>query len=151
LTDDLTVNESPLTGEALPVHKDARVLLPPEIGLPDRCNMVFRGTAVTGGSGSALIIATGAATEIGRVQELLGSVRPPETPIQRQLGEVGRELVIVNGLICGAVFGLGMLRVRGLNDATQRHLARSRRHSRGLPRWQRDALALGIRICASAT
>ena len=49
--DDLTVNKSALTGEALPAHKDAQALLPPETGVPDRRNMVFRGTAVTGGSG----------------------------------------------------------------------------------------------------
>jgi Ca2+-transporting ATPase len=66
--DDLTINESALTGEALPVHKDAQILLPPDTVLPDRRNMIFRGTAVTGGAGAALVIATGSATEIGRVQ-----------------------------------------------------------------------------------
>ena len=143
--DDLTVNESSLTGEALPVHKDARVLLPPETGLSDRCNMVFRGTAVTGGSGSALITATGAATEIGRVQELLGSLRPPETPIQRQLGDVGRELAIVNGLICGAVFGLGMLRGQGLVPALRSAISLAvAAIPEGLPAVATTTLAFGI-------
>lgn len=89
--DDLTVNESALTGEALPVHKHANVELPKETPLAERRNMVFRGTVVTGGSGVALVTAIGMATEIGCVQRLLGTVRAPETPIQRQLGEVGRE------------------------------------------------------------
>ncbi|MEF3365876.1 HAD-IC family P-type ATPase [Methylocystis sp. 9N] len=113
-SDDLSVNESPLTGEVQPAQKDAQILLPPETGVPDRRNMVFRGTAVTGGSGAAIVTAIGVGTEIGRVQELLGTVRPPETPIERELGDVGRELVIVNGLICACVFGIGLLRGHGL-------------------------------------
>lgn len=113
-SNELSVNESALTGEAMPVVKDAATLVPEDTGIADRCNMVFRGTAVTGGSGLAVVTATGAATEIGLVQQLLGSVKPPETPMQRQLGNIGRELVIVNGLICGAVLGLGLLRGQAL-------------------------------------
>ena len=143
--DDLSVSEAALTGEALPVHKDANVLLPPDTGLPDRFNMVFRGTAVTGGTGAALITATGAATEIGRVQELLGSLRPPETPIQRQLGEVGRELVVVNGLICGAVLGLGLWRGQGLVLALRSAIALAvAALPEGLPAVATTTLAIGI-------
>ena len=79
-----------LTGEALPVHKDANLVLADEVELAERRNMVFRGTVVTGGSGAAIITATGMVTEIGRVQHLLGTVSAPETPMQRQLGDVGR-------------------------------------------------------------
>jgi Ca2+-transporting ATPase len=143
--DDLTVNESPLTGEALPVHKDAELLLPAQTGLPDRCNMVFRGTAVTGGSGSALITATGDATELGRVQGLLASVRPPETPIERQLGGVGRELVIVNGLICGGMFALGMLRGQGFVPTVRSAISLAvAAIPEGLPAVATTTLALGI-------
>ena len=144
--DDLTVNESALTGEALPVHKDSDTLLPPETGLSDRCNMVFRGTAITGGSGAALVTATGTETEIGRIQDLLGSLRPPETPIQRQLGEVERELIIVNGLICGAVFGLGMLRGQALVPAIRGAISLAvAAIPEGLPAVATTTLALGIR------
>ncbi|MBM3563747.1 MAG: hypothetical protein FJX48_11520 [Alphaproteobacteria bacterium] len=112
-SDDLTVNESPLTGEAQPAPKDERRVLAPETGVSDRRNMVFRGTAATGGSGMAIVTAVGAHTEIGRMQQLLGALRPPPTPIQRELGEVERELVVVNGLICASVFAFGLLRGRG--------------------------------------
>lgn len=143
--DDLTVNEAPLTGEALPVHKNAQVLLPSRSGLPERVNMVYRGTAVTGGRGSALITAIGSATEIGRVQELLGSLRPPETPIQRQLGAVGRELVIVNALICGAVFALGMWRGQGLIPTMRSAISLAvAAIPEGLPAVATTTLALGI-------
>jgi Ca2+-transporting ATPase len=145
VSDDLTVNEAPLTGEALPVHKDAELLLPSKTGLPDRRNMVFRGTAVTGGSGSALITAIGQATQIGQVQALLGSLRPPETPIQRQLGDVGRELVIVNSLICGAVFGLGMMRGQGLVPTLRSAISLAvAAIPEGLPAVATTTLALGI-------
>jgi Ca2+-transporting ATPase len=143
--DDLTINESALTGEALPVHKTADVVLPADIGLPDRLNMVFRGTAVTGGAGAALITATGAATEIGRVQQLLGAVRPPETPIQRQLGDVERELVIINGLICAAVFGLGLLRGQGLLPMLRSAISLAvAAIPEGLPAVATTTLALGV-------
>ena len=143
--DDLTVNEAPLTGEALPVHKDAQVLLAPETGLPERANMVFRGTAVTGGTGTALVTATGTVTEIGRVQALLGSLRPPETPIQRQLGDVGRELVIVNGLICGVVFGLGLWRGQGLVPTLRSAISLAvAAIPEGLPAVATTTLAVGI-------
>ena len=143
--DDLTVNESALTGEALPVHKDATVVLPERTSLADRRNSVFRGTAVTGGSGSAIVAATGMATQIGRVQQLLGTVSPPETPIQRQLGAVGRELIIVNSLICGTVLGIGLLRGQAfvplLRGAISLAVAAI---PEGLPAVATTTLALGI-------
>jgi Ca2+-transporting ATPase len=143
--DDLTVNEATLTGEALPVHKDAQLLLAPETGLTGRCNMLFRGTAVTGGSGSALITATGTATEIGRIHRLLGSVRAPQTPIQRQLGDVERELIIVNGLICGAVFGLGILGGQPLLPMLRSAISLAiAAIPEGLPAVATTTLALGI-------
>ena len=143
--DDLTINESALTGEALPVHKEAEIVLSADTALPDRRNMVFRGTAVTGGSGMALVTATGPSTEIGRVQQLLGAVRPPETPIQRQLGDVERELIIVNGLICAAVFGLGLLRGHGLLPMLRSAISLAvAAIPEGLPAVATTTLALGI-------
>ncbi|KAF2992187.1 cation-transporting P-type ATPase [Methylocystis sp. MJC1] len=144
-SDDLGVNEAPLTGEAHPATKDALALLPAESLVSDRRNMVFRGTVVTGGSGAAIVTAVGARTEIGRVQELLGAVRPPETPIQRELGEVGRELVIINGVICAIVFGLGLYRghpfVQTLRSAISLAVAAI---PEGLPAVATTTLAIGV-------
>jgi Ca2+-transporting ATPase len=144
-SDDLSVNESPLTGEAHPAAKDARALLAPETVVSDRRNMVFRGTAVTGGSGAAIVTAVGPKTEIGRVQDLLGAVRPPETPIQRELGGVGRELVVINGLICASVFALGIYRghplVQTLRGAISLAVAAI---PEGLPAVATTTLAIGV-------
>ncbi|MBW6398340.1 cation-transporting P-type ATPase [Roseomonas sp. HJA6] len=142
---DLTVNESALTGESLPIAKDAGATVAVDAPLAERRSMVFRGTGVTGGSGIAVVTATGAATEIGRIQALLGDVRPPETPIERQLGEVGRELVIVNGAICAAVAGVGLLRGQPwqamLRSAISLAVAAV---PEGLPAVATTTLALGI-------
>lgn len=144
-SDDLSVNESALTGEALPVQKDARIVLPPETVLPERRNMLFRGTAVTGGSATALVTETGPSTEIGRVQRLLSTVRPPETPMQRQLNEVERELILLNGVICAAVFGVGVYHRHGLvmmlRNAISLIVAAI---PEGLPAVATTTLALGV-------
>ncbi len=142
---DLTVNESALTGESLPVQKDGAIAVPADTALADRVNMLFRGTAVTGGKGLAVVTATGTATEIGRIQALLGTVRPPETPIQRQLGEVGRELVLINGAICGVIFGLGLLRGHGLLPMLRSAISLAvAAVPEGLPAVATTTLALGV-------
>ena len=143
--DDLSMNELALTGEALPVHKDANIVLADEVELAERRNMVFRGTVVTGGSGAAIITATGMVTEIGRVQHLLGTVSAPETPMQRQLGDVGRELIIINSLICGAILGLGLMRGHKLIPLVRSAISLAvAAFPEGLPAVATTTLALGI-------
>src|SRR5205807_3111868 len=77
--DRLTLNEAALTGESLPVAKAPNVLAVANAPLAERRNMLYRGSIVTGGSGRAVIVATGDGTEIARVQALLGSAARPET------------------------------------------------------------------------
>ncbi len=145
-SEGLAVNEAPLTGEAMPVEKQARAILPMETLLTSRSNMVFRGTAVTGGSGLAMVTETGQETQIGRVQRLMGSVRPPQTPIQRQLGDVERELVFVNLAICAAMVAMGALRGQSLvaNIRTAISLAVAA-IPEGLPAVATTTLAIGVR------
>jgi P-type Ca2+ transporter type 2C len=82
---DLTLDESALTGKSMPTVKSPAPLPEAYVALADRSNMVYRGTTVTGGSGLAVIVATGSRTEVGRVQALVGEASQPETPLQRQL------------------------------------------------------------------
>ncbi|MBV8905277.1 MAG: ATPase, partial [Acidobacteriia bacterium] len=67
----LTIDEAVLTGESMPLEKKAGLLEHGPIPLAERCNMVYRGTLVTGGQGVALVVATGRHTEIGKIQQLL--------------------------------------------------------------------------------
>jgi len=107
--DDLTVDESMLTGESVPVEKAVRPVRA-DAPLRERTNMVFRGTAVTGGSGLAAVVRIGPNTEVGEIQRMIGGNRPPATPMQRQLHEVGTQLAVISGGVCVVVLGVGLLR-----------------------------------------
>ena len=89
----LMISEASLTGESEPELKDARTL--PELtALGDRLNMVFNGTAVTQGVGRAVVTATGMATQMGQIAQLLHTTREDPTPLQREIARVGRMLGI---------------------------------------------------------
>ena len=104
----LTVAEASLTGESEPVLKESAVL-PAPASLGDRLNMVFSGTAVTRGRGRAVVTATGMATEMGRIAELLGATEEERTPLQREIDLVGRTLGIAVILIALVVVGAILL------------------------------------------
>ena len=90
----LAADESVLTGESVPVRKQAATL-GADTPLMERNNMVFRGTAITRGTGLGLVIATGAATELGRIAELVSSAGAHATPLEERLDKLGRRLVWV--------------------------------------------------------
>jgi Ca2+-transporting ATPase len=110
---NLTIDESALTGESVPAGKHDRVIAENNVPITNRFNMAYMGTVVTGGQGLAVVTATGENTEIGRLQLLLGNIRPPETPIERQLRVLGDQLVVLCGIVCGVVFLIGFLRGYG--------------------------------------
>ncbi len=92
--DDLAIDESPLTGESLPVEK--RVSDFTEGAAPaEQPGAVYRGTTVTRGEALARVFAVGRATELGQIADLADTAKPPRTPLQRTLRELARPLVIV--------------------------------------------------------
>jgi len=104
----LTLDEAALTGESLPLEKEARSADAASV-LAERHSMVYRGTLVTGGQGVAIVVATGAHTEIGRIQALLRDSQQPETPLQRQMRHLGTQLTWGVCGVAAAVFVAGML------------------------------------------
>jgi len=108
--DNLYLDESILTGESLPINKTHKKLQVERLTLADRTNMVFRGTTVISGSGMAVVVATGSSTELGSIQNLMGDSNPPETPLQKQLHEIGKKMVGASLGISFMVFSIGILR-----------------------------------------
>jgi Ca2+-transporting ATPase len=142
----LSVDESALTGESLPVVKSTGVLANPRIPLGDRVNMTFMGTLVTGGEGLAVVVATGSFTEIGKIQTMMEEATTPETPMQRQLGQVGDQLVVVCCGVCGVVFLVGFFRGLGLLAMLRTSICLAAAAvPEGLPTVATTTLSLGIR------
>jgi Ca2+-transporting ATPase len=108
----LQTMEAALTGESAPVEKSTGPL-PAATTLPDRCNMVYAGTTATYGRAVAVVTGTGREAQIGRIATLLAATESPPTPLQRQLGKVGKALgaaVIVIALVVAAtVLAIGQV------------------------------------------
>ena len=105
---DLRSVEAALTGESLPVHKSAEPCVP-EAPLAERTDQVFMGTAVARGSGLAEVQATGMATEMGRIAQLLAETATHRTPLQRRLARVGRSLALIAAAVVAVVVLIGLV------------------------------------------
>ncbi len=88
----LRVKEAALTGESLNIEKTIHPL-PQDTLLPDRTNMVYKGTFVVNGTGRAVVIATGMHTELGKIQVLSETAEKSQTPIEQKLAELSRWLI----------------------------------------------------------
>jgi len=106
----LKVDESTLTGESVTVAKHPHALSAAAHALGDRLNMAFKGTTATHGRGRGLVVATGRATELGKVAALLGQDLDRSTPLQKRLAAFGKRLALVILGICGVIFTVGVLR-----------------------------------------
>lgn len=109
-TVNLQIEEAVLTGESQPVEKCTEALPADIVALGDRRNLAYAGTIVTYGRGRAVVVATGADTEFGRIAQLLQTVKPERTPLQDNLDRVGRKLARAAVLVVALVVVLGALR-----------------------------------------
>ncbi len=105
----MQVDESALTGESVPVSKN---IDPVESGTPlaERRNMLYKGTAVTRGSGEAVVVAVGMRTELGNISELVRQAEDEATPLEEHLDRLGRNLVWVTLALTAVVAGIGIAR-----------------------------------------
>lgn len=108
-TAHLCVNEASLTGESETIEKNADVYSQ-ETALADQKNMIFFGTIILKGSGKAVVVATGMNTEVGHIAALLKTASSDETPLQRRLARVARQLLWACLGITIVIFLIGLIR-----------------------------------------
>lgn len=109
----LKVEESALTGESVPVDKEATIINDVKVALADQKNMAFANTNVTYGRGEGIVTETGMNTEVGKIATMLNNTDETDTPLKRNLNQLGKTLTIMILLICAIVFVVGFFTKRG--------------------------------------
>ncbi len=104
----MQADEAALTGESMPDTKSAEAVAG-DVPLGDRTSMVFAGTSIVSGRGTAVVTATGMRTEMGSIAQMLEGAEPP-TPLEVELARVGRRIGILVVLIAATIFGVGVWR-----------------------------------------
>ncbi len=107
---NLKIEESSLTGETVPVLKEANTVLTEKTALGDMVNMAFSTTIVVNGHGEAVVTDIAMNTKVGKIAKMIITNEAPETPIQKKLGEVGKILGIACLGICLLIFVIGLLK-----------------------------------------
>lgn len=110
---NLKIEEAALTGESQAVEKTATVIETDDLPLGDRLNLAFKGTFVTYGRGSGMVIATGMQTELGRIAKMLQEDEV-QTPLQQRMALFGKKLSVIVLILCVLFFIAGWLRGEGL-------------------------------------
>jgi Ca2+-transporting ATPase len=155
---NLRIEEAALTGESVPVQKNAGLILEAESPLGDRKNVVFMGTVVSYGRGRGVVANTGMQTQLGQIADMLQTSETEGTPLQERLNQLGKLLGWGALAICLVVFALGMLRsgllTEGLSESVSIALVDSFMIAvslaiaavpEGLPAVVTISLALGMR------
>ncbi len=107
---NLKIEEASLTGENVPILKDANSILPEKAVLGDMANMAFSTTIVVNGHGEMIVTETGMNTKVGKIAKMILVNESPETPIQKKLGQVGKTLGIACLAICVFIFLIGIMK-----------------------------------------
>ena len=146
---DLKVEEATLTGESMPVNKNTSAVSA-DAALGDRYGMAYSGTLVVYGQAQGIVVATGGATELGRINQMLTSIRSLSTPLLRQVDHFGRMLALAILAFCALTFLLGTgLRGFPASDMFMMVVALAASAiPEGLPAIMTVTLALGVRRMA---
>lgn len=134
---ELSIDESPLTGESVPVSKDVEPL-DEETQVADRKNMAFKGTAVTNGKGKAVIVTTGMDTEIGSISEMVSEADQEQIPLNQKLENLTKKLIWVTLALAAAFFVVGWATGKEVYQLVQTSIA-----------WTIAAIPEGLPIVAS--
>lgn len=146
----LTIDESVLTGESVPVSKDTAIIQGKNVPLGDRVNMAFSGTIINYGTGRGIVVATGMDTEVGKIANMLENTDDFDTPLKRKLELVGKYLSIVGIVVSVLIFIIGYF--QGKDVVGLLMIAISLAISvipEGLPATATIVMALGVQRMAS--
>jgi Ca2+-transporting ATPase len=113
---NLKVEESALTGESVPVEKDAEFVAEDNVPLGDRLNMAYLSTSVAYGRGEGVVVATGMKTEIGKIASMISESVDEMTPLQKRLGSLGKVLGILAIALCVLLFVVALIQDRDIME-----------------------------------
>lgn len=108
-SNDLSVDESALTGESLPVKKDAEFVCQKETPVAERVNMLYSGCFVSGGNGQMLVTGVGNDTEFGQIAQELSSIEKTTTPLQEKLDKLGKQITVLGASAAAIVFAIEVI------------------------------------------
>lgn len=108
----LMIDESSLTGESLPIEKDANYVSTSISAIGDQKNMAFMSSSIVNGSGEGIVIHTGMDTQIGKIAKLIKNEKKKSTPLQKKLNEISNVLAITTVLLCALIFILAVIQKR---------------------------------------
>lgn len=134
---ELGLDESPLTGESVPVNKSHEAL-EEEKGVADRTNILYKGTAVVGGSGKAVVYGTGMQTELGSISAMVGEEEKDKIPLNQKLNKLTKKLIYVTLGLAFAFFIFGWIAGKEIYPLIQTSIA-----------WTIAAIPEGLPIVAS--
>ena len=147
----LECQEAALTGESAPVGKAAAVLASAEVPLGDRSNMMFQNTSVTRGTGAMVVTATGMHTEMGRIADMLTSVKTVQSPLQKELNSLTRVIGLLAWAAVAVIVGVGIGRGQSVSDVLLLGIAMALSAiPTGLPTFVQMMLAYGATQLAGA-
>ncbi|MFA7660386.1 MAG: cation-translocating P-type ATPase [Anaerovoracaceae bacterium] len=142
---NLKIEESALTGESVPVQKEAEFVAEGEVTLGDRLNMAYLSTSIAYGRGEGVIVKTGMDTEIGKIAKMINESVDEMTPLQKRLGDLGKVLGILALLLCVALFGIALLQDRDVMEMLLTAISLAvAAIPEGLPAVVTIVLALGV-------
>ena len=108
-SNDLFVDESALTGESLPVKKDAEFVCQKSTPVAERANMLYSGCFVSAGNGQMLVTGVGNDTEFGQIAQELSSIEKTTTPLQEKLDKLGKQITVLGASAAAIVFAIEVL------------------------------------------
>jgi len=147
--DNLYANEAMLTGESESVIKNTKIIRAEGVPLAERKNMIFMGTSVTRGNGTAVVTGTGSSTEMGKISDLLQETVEEKTPLEVKLDKLGRSLIGITLAVTAVVSVVGILTGRPVIEMLKTGIALAiAAVPEGLPAVATITLAIGMKRMA---